>query len=396
MAKILIAHTTYPSTAFPAYIGGAEHSQVQLAHGLATTYRHKVTVLRGLPPGSAPLDETAGNIRIISLPIRRPYWLHDGKRRTMLEKFAWHISDDFGRCPDETAKAFDIIDPDVLVLGNIIGLGHRLADFARAHDIPTLQIARDYYYVCPRQTRFHQGQNCKSICASCRLSTPLRRKSFGKFDKVVAVSHHLSLVFEKLTGRRDIVTIHNGVEAGCAQVSADRDHGLLRLGYIGRLAPEKGVEVFLRAAACFEDRVRIEIAGSGPPAYVDYLRKIAPPQTTFLGQVKRPHDFLSTIDVLVVPSLWDEPFGRVSIEAQLQKVAVIVSNRGGLPETIKDNLSGFVAEPTEDGLATAIGKFVNQPDLAELFGAAGRMNALAFSHENTISRFEAEIQGLLA
>lgn len=52
-------------------------------------------------------------------------------------------------------------------------------------------------------------------------------------------------------------------------------------------------------------------------------------------------------DVLLVPSIWDEAFGRVSIEAQILGIPVIVSNKGGLPETVNYD-SRFIAKDTQD------------------------------------------------
>lgn len=61
-------------------------------------------------------------------------------------------------------------------------------------------------------------------------------------------------------------------------------------------------------------------------------------------------------DVVVMPSLWPEPFGRVPVEANKLGVPAVVSNRGGLPETVVDGVTGIVAEPTPEAFAEAIAK----------------------------------------
>ncbi len=57
---------------------------------------------------------------------------------------------------------------------------------------------------------------------------------------------------------------------------------------------------------------------------------------------------------MVVPSVWEEPFGRVALEAMAYGVPVVASNRGGLPEIIETNKTGLVVEPTANYIAIAI------------------------------------------
>src|SRR5690606_19821726 len=58
-----------------------------------------------------------------------------------------------------------------------------------------------------------------------------------------------------------------------------------------------------------------------------------------------PADFYTAIDVLVVPSLWEEPLGMVAVEGLANNLPVIASNRGGLRETIADGRNGILCDP---------------------------------------------------
>jgi len=79
----------------------------------------------------------------------------------------------------------------------------------------------------------------------------------------------------------------------------------------------------------------------------------------------RPEDFLPEIDVLVVPSVWDEPLPTVVVEAFTHGVPVIGSRRGGIPELIEDGRTGLLFDPAQPGsLEAALGRFIDDPRLA--------------------------------
>lgn len=77
----------------------------------------------------------------------------------------------------------------------------------------------------------------------------------------------------------------------------------------------------------------------GNNRYVNYLKtKYTISQVAFIGKQKQT-DFFKQIDLLVVPSLWDEPFGRVVIEAYASHCPVFMSKNGGLKELQVDGIS---------------------------------------------------------
>jgi len=115
------------------------------------------------------------------------------------------------------------------------------------------------------------------------------------------------------------------------------------VGYLGRMESTKGIEVLLDAAKRLPTRqVGVLLGGSGDEAYVaDLQRTYADSNVTFLGFV-RPAEFFARIDVLVVPSVWEEPLGRVIYEGYAHGVPAIVSNVGGMQEIVADGHTGFV------------------------------------------------------
>ena len=115
------------------------------------------------------------------------------------------------------------------------------------------------------------------------------------------------------------------------------------IGYIGRIVPEKGIDILLRAAAQLDGDWRLRLVGGGSAR--DEIRALThalqvDDRVTFVGQLPSaalPAEY-HKIDVLVLPSLtrpnWKEQFGRVLVEAMASGVPVIGSDSGAIPGVI--------------------------------------------------------------
>lgn len=120
--------------------------------------------------------------------------------------------------------------------------------------------------------------------------------------------------------------------------------------FVGRLNPEKGVEVLLRGFSSLLRRfpdARLRIAGDGPLR--GGLERLAGTlgvtgAVTFLGRLSpgRVESELERAWALVAPSLWPEPFGLVAGEAIVRGVPVVASAHGGFAETIEEGSSGLL------------------------------------------------------
>jgi glycogen(starch) synthase len=130
------------------------------------------------------------------------------------------------------------------------------------------------------------------------------------------------------------------------------------LAFVGRLVSDKGADVLLRALAILRSdaiMAHLSIIGGGPERSV--LERLAASlgigdSVEFLGP--QPHsvivEHLNGREVLVVPSVWQEPFGVVALEAIACGCVVVGTNGGGLPEAIGE--CGLVA-PTGDPVTLA-------------------------------------------
>ncbi len=156
----------------------------------------------------------------------------------------------------------------------------------------------------------------------------------------------------------------------------------LVVGYAGRLAPHKGVDVLVRTVVA-DPRLVLRVAGAGPQEHD--LRRLAAPagdQVRFAGSLAGPAlaEFYRSLDVLAVPSLdtpgWREQFGRVAVEAMAAGVPVVASDSGALPDVVGD--AGLLVPPGDTAaLGAALRRVAAEPGLADRLRERGLRVAAA-------------------
>jgi len=177
----------------------------------------------------------------------------------------------------------------------------------------------------------------------------------------------------------DAVTtiIPNGVDLpGNLPARSWLPDGQLRLLYLGRLHPIKGIENLLQALIQLPDEtVSLTICGSGDEAYLSHLRQLVDRlglsrRVSFGGHVNGSEKMKAFMqaDVCVVPS-FSENFGMVVAEALAHGVAVIVS-KGAPWEEVQQIGCGLWVENSAEELAAAI-QYISKADLPEM-GKRGR------------------------
>jgi len=156
--------------------------------------------------------------------------------------------------------------------------------------------------------------------------------------------------------------------------------GQLTLGdyvaFVGRVSPEKGVNILLQAAQICID-IPFKVAGEFHR--MPQLPADASPNAKFFGYLHgiQLEKFYATARIVVVPSLWYEAFGLCTVEAMLHSKPLIASRIGGLPEIVEDGETGLLFESGNAvELAEKIRYLWNRPDLCNKMGLAGRAKAL--------------------
>ncbi|SCF60502.1 glycosyltransferase family 1 protein [Streptomyces sp. Ncost-T10-10d] len=141
------------------------------------------------------------------------------------------------------------------------------------------------------------------------------------------------------------------------------------VGYVGRLAPEKHVE--LLAGACATPGVRVVVVGDGPS---DASLRTALPGAVFLG--RRTGDdlarFFASLDMFVHTGPY-ETFCQTVQEAMASGVPVIAPAAGGPLDLVDHGRTGLLVPPLDTGaVAAAVGALAADPALAAAYGATGR------------------------
>jgi glycosyltransferase involved in cell wall biosynthesis len=296
--------------------------------------------------------------------------------------------------------------PDVLLVHGMLdpGLERSITEVA-----PGVFVAHNYYGTCisghktltlprvrPCTRRF--GWPClllyyprrtgglSPITMAREYRTQARRlANLRRYHSLAVLSEHMRDEYVRHGFPPDRVTrlpppIAPARDAGLARAPAasrPAAHAELSLLFVGRMEPFKGGAHLLRAAARVAARldrpVAVTLAGDGPTrtAWQALARRLTRGQprlrTDFPGWVTaaRRAELFARGTLLVVPSLWPEPFGLVGLEAAAAGLPAVAFAVGGIPDWLSDGVNGHLAPgdpPTVGGLADAIIRAVRDPN----------------------------------
>jgi glycosyltransferase involved in cell wall biosynthesis len=381
--KIMIVHWLYE----PYFLGGGETVVQAVAEGLGAAGHQPFVV--ALSPHNGVTESRVNDIKVYYVGLANVYWpLNSFALKPVLWPL-WHAIDFYNVfMARRVGRIIDRELPTLVHTNGIEGFSPAVWREVASRGVPCVHSMHSYQLMCPRATMFRRGRNCRHWCFDCRIFSASRRRMAAGLNAAIGdsrflLNRHVDLGFFRNTPIRRVV------HYGCTRTidrSPRRPYSepMLRIGYLGRLHPTKGVEVVLQAATSLPpSRCEIRLAGVGVEPYERQLKEsFRASNVKFLGFAE-PHNFLREIDVLVVPSLWQEPFGLVIPEAYAHGVPVIGSRRGGIPELIEDGETGFLFDPSlPASLSELLNRFVHDPNL--LIGM--RLGALRKAREFLIER----------
>jgi glycosyltransferase involved in cell wall biosynthesis len=291
----------------------------------------------------------------------------------------------------------DRFQPQLVHVQHLMGLPASLLDVLVERKIPYVVTLLDYWWLCANANlltnydqRACEGPNHFLNCTRCAIArsqgaawlaapmiwTALATRT-GLLQRLMAQAHALlapstfvnSWYASHGAPIDNLRTLQWGVilpESGVPAHSGTQP--VLRLLYVGGLAPNKGVHILLEAFRQLKGQVQLIIAGDPTthPEYAERLRSLATPGVIFAGRLDRQQVWqaLAEADCVLIPSLWHETFCLVAHEALAAGTPVVASQLGALTEAVHPEVDGLLVEAGNvDAWRGALQRLVDDPTL---------------------------------
>lgn len=409
--RILFLTNFYP----PASRGGYEQWCQEVGDGLRAR-GHEVTIL------------TSAHERD-NLKAPDPRWVRRELRLEMelasLKNAVWFFTRRKKREQENLALLRETVrdwNPDIILIWGMWNLPRSLPALAESL-MPerTVYYMGDYWPTLPSQHENYWNASPRSFLTGLPklFLKPIARSVLLREEKprlqlrrILFPSEFMRKEFEQL----GIVSSEGRVIYGAVDTTpylADertpRTNTVVSLLFIGRLTYEKGVHTAIEAVTHLVRKNRITnlsltIVGDGEPDYVNSLHRMVDRNSlasfvTFLPA--QPKDALPALyrqsDIFLFTSIWQEPFGRVIVEAMASGLAVVGTAVGGAAEMLIHDENSLVFDAGDStSLARALQRLIESPDLRDTLGTAGRETARnKFDLQRMIEEIEGYIRSLI-
>lgn len=207
------------------------------------------------------------------------------------------------------------------------------------------------------------------------------RKALKKADKIFAVSRALKMALNA-NGLSNIEVIHNGININEWTAGEMTGKNIL---FAGRIDEAKGIKILIEAFEKVNSQVpeaKLNIVGNSNFNFTNKNIKV------FSWQSREAmKNIFSEANLVVVPSLYLDPFPTVNLEAMASGKPIVGTCFGGTPEIVSDNETGYIVNPyDEKELAAKIIDLLKDPKKVARFGNNGRERVKSlFSLEKQVS-----------
>lgn len=345
----------------------ANGSGVSLMHTLAALDRTAITPFV-VVPHEGELTETLRSRGIPVHQVRTGQLLRQRYEPSLL-------AEDLAKLIDTVPELITLmrqLDIDLVHINSLVTVDGTLAAWA-------LGLPRIWHY---REYLFPDG-----------LWPEFQKSFLNHFaSRVIAISQYCASELLDTVDPRKLRVVHNGIDLARFQPdlhAADvirRTYGIndsdFVISVLGTINAHKGQHVVLEAmlrSPLLRSRAQVLIAGrEGDSEYMELLHRLIEsggiaPRVHFIGFHPDVRPVIATSSAVVIPSMWQEPFGRVAIEAMALSRVVVASRCGGLPEIIEDGISGLLFPRGDSGaLSECLESLVLDPNHAERLAAGGR------------------------
>ena len=360
-------------------LGGTELHTRNIIDCLADRFRHTVMLPVSQPQlwGDMSSDQLAEHLRVAQFV----------KENTLAKDFFCGFAGDLSSVVIEENFArflsggkYDIVHFQHLAdWGTLV-----LPQLAKSMGKKIIISIHDYYLLCPEYNLLLPGMRnrCgKSMangndpeclyCLGTKRYIPTRKvlntlshylieraeavkRVLSEADAIVAPSTFVKSALTRAYGKtisEKCIVIRHGIEPLPKSLRPKRSR-ILRVGFLGNASDRKGIVIFLEAAKLLKGKpVHFEIFGGVPHGMEAALRSL---KITVHGSYARKSlpRLLSKIDLVAIPSVWDETFCLTAGEAQSMGVPIIASDVGGISERVVEGKTGFLV-PAADPEALA-------------------------------------------
>jgi glycogen synthase len=412
VVRILLLSNLYP----PHVEGGAEILAGDIAAGLERL-GHEVVVLTSSYGISRPEQD-----KNIWRSLQPAPAVHFDRQRSLWSQFKKPFN--YYRRYHNAANAKTLREiiaatsPDILYIWEITGIGvNSLLKALPELKIPIVFHLGSYWLLYARSPETKQSR--------LRIRW-LKQMLIGSLPELtwtslIAVSATVKQEYTRAGfDPKRIEVIYNGIDPRFLTLpcSASNEEESCQLLFVGRIRVEKGILVILKAldllmresngstmlsAAKHLDLppLRLHIFGDGDATYMSELKSFLVEKgieelVIFHGKVPQDEliQYYDRSQVMLVPSLWQEPFGLVVAEAMARGLPVIASNVGGPSEIITHEKNGLLVEAGDErALALAISQLIKDPDKRQRFGQAARLTVQErFVIVENVNRVEQHLQ----
>ncbi|MBZ5536895.1 MAG: glycosyltransferase family 4 protein [Acidobacteriia bacterium] len=384
--KLAFINNLYP----PYIIGGNEMLAKEVIEALRAR-GHPVHIITGRGR-DLPHDGLTHGAIDLDLDHKEDTFLH-GKKPTPLEQVEFHLYNH--RTYRSVRSVLLELKPDLIVIWNLWVASMAPLIAARQSGFPLVIHTADkwLYYGLKDWSHLVAPQTewkVKVVQLMRRYVQPMLFHLARPYP-IISISEFIRRFYitTGFDGSR-IEVIHLGVPLekfhpnGRSQPSQSR----VRFLYVGTLWEGKGPQVAIQALGQLLrkrglPKLHLDFFGKGTPGFMEYLRDHVKKagvedHVTFHGFVDRQDlpEIQRNHDILLFPSIWDEPFAAVPIEAMACGMAVIATTAGGTPEAIEEGRTGLLIPPNDpSAMSAAMEGLIRDPQRRLHLGQEGALAA---------------------
>jgi len=412
--RILFVSEYFP----PFTLGGGEWSSAEQAAALVAA-GHRVTVLT-LNHG-APAEEVWRGVRVVRVPFPRKTSAEQAAKQLYFQNpffyvylalWCWWIARREQAQLIHAHNTFSVIGaclasrrlgcPLVVTVRDTMHICSVGAVCLHQRDLPPQRCSIRQYRICFedfQRSYFPALGPFRRLKAGLRhwveiADTKLRQAALARADQILIVSGALGEIYRASgvvpgstrTAYNSATAEVPNIDAATARAELQIPAGSPLVLYAGKLSFGKGTpELLLAVQSVHAVRPDVHFVLAGKTT--DLIPVPENHRIHVTGPL--PHERVLALheaaDVVVLPSVWKEPFPRVLLEAMTAGRAVVATRAGGIPELVADDVTGLLVPPRDPAaLAAALLRVLGDEALRKRLGCAGRERALRLFNSDQI------------